>query len=67
MNLRQLVYRFLELPHVTRVEIAQSLNLTRKSDSKLSDHAVYSKWLVRASKAKQLAKLWEQVNEHHEL
>lgn len=58
---KTLTYRFLSLPHLVRLEIAQSMNLLREEDEGLFDAELLDRILKRAADAKRLAELWDQV------
>jgi predicted MPP superfamily phosphohydrolase len=62
---RTLTYRFLSLSHVTRLEIAQKLQLLDNSDEGLMDFELFGRIFKRAVEKKQLEKLWEMVEEAH--
>jgi hypothetical protein len=62
---RTLTYRFLDLPHITRIEIAQELVLYKNEDEGLRDPELLERIFRRAAEQKILAKLWDKVEEQH--
>lgn len=60
---RRLTYRFLNLPHHSRVKIVQELGLVREDDEGLRDAELYPLYFVRAAEAGSLPKLWDLVND----
>jgi hypothetical protein len=60
---RWLTYRFLNLPHHSRVKIVQELGLVREDDEGLRDAELYSRYFSRAAEAGSLPKLWDLVND----
>lgn len=62
---RTLTYRFLDLPHVTRIEIAQELDLYKDEDEGVRDPELLERIFRRARDGKLLAKLWDRVEAHH--
>jgi hypothetical protein len=62
---RTLTYRFLDLSHVTRIEIAQELGLYRNEDEGVRDPELLERIFRRANEAKLLAKLWNLVERQH--
>lgn len=62
---RILTYRFFELPHVKRLDVARELNLIRDEDEGLSDTALFHRIMTRARDERVLADLWDKVQEHH--
>jgi hypothetical protein len=56
---RKLVYRFLDLPHVRRMEVVKSLGLAEEADTDLS---LYFK---RAEEREILDKLWRAIEIAH--
>lgn len=60
---RRLTYRFLNLPHHSRVKIVQELGLVREDDEGLRDAELYSRYFSRAAEAGSLPKLWDLVND----
>jgi hypothetical protein len=63
---RTLTYRFLDLSHVTRIEIAQELGLYRNEDEGVRDPELLERIFRRASEGKKLEKLWELVEGRHD-
>jgi hypothetical protein len=63
---RTLTYRFLDLSHVTRIEIAQELGLYQNEDEGVRDPELLERIFRRASEGKKLEKLWELVEERHD-
>ena len=61
---RSLTYRFLELPHVSRIAIAQALGLYRNEDEGLVDAELFERIFDRAAKGRCLEKLWLDVHEY---
>jgi hypothetical protein len=64
---RTLTYRFLSLPHITRLEIAQQMRLLREEDEGLFDAKLFERVLARASEGNRLAELWDMVEARHEI
>jgi len=60
---RRLTYRFLNLPHHSRVKIVQELGLVREDDEGLRDAELYSRYFSRAAEAGSLPRLWDLVND----
>ncbi len=60
---RQLTYRFLQLPHVARVDVANVLGLRDRGDEKLTDNEQYVLIFQRAKQANLLDTLRTAVEE----
>lgn len=60
---RRLTYRFLNLPHHSRMKIVQELGLVREDDEGLRDAELYSRYFSRAAEAGSLPRLWDLVND----
>ena len=63
---RKLTYRFLDLPHVVRIEIAYELGLYTNDDEGLRDPELFDRIFQRATRNKKLADLWDKVEHHHD-
>jgi hypothetical protein len=63
---KTLTYRFLSLPHLARLEIAQAMKLLKEEDEGLFDAALFERILQRAVENERLAELWDQVESRHE-
>lgn len=63
---RKLTYRFLDLPHVVRIEIAYQLELYTNDDEGLRDPELFDRIFQRATRNKKLADLWDKVEQHHD-
>ena len=63
---RTLTYRFFDLPHVTRIEIAQELGLYSNEDEGLRDAELLERIFQRANLKKLLAALWNLIEKHHD-
>jgi hypothetical protein len=63
--IRVLTYRFLDLAHVVRIDIARELSLLRDEDEGLEDYKLFSRVLTRAAQEKLLAQLWDKIEERH--
>ena len=59
--MRRLTYRFMGLPHVRRLLIAQALELTRDEDEGVRDDVLWRRMVDRARTANQLDRLWDAV------
>lgn len=63
---RKLAYRFLELPYVKKMKIAQDLDLLDHEGFKgESGHDMYARFFQRAKKRKLLNRLWFRVEIAH--
>ena len=62
---RILTYRFFDLPHVTRIDIACELELYMDEDEGLQDFELFDRILRRAIERDLLARLWEEVEIRH--
>jgi predicted phosphodiesterase len=62
---RTLAHRFLSLPYVGRMEVAQSLSLLRDEDEALPETERSKRIFVRARENRQLAQLWTAVEQRH--
>lgn len=62
---RILVYRFLSLPHVTRLDIARMLELYPDDAQGLDDGEVINRILKRASDESKLAAFWDEIERKH--
>ena len=60
---RQLTYRFFELSHVQRIEVAQKLTLLRDEDEGLTDATLYQRIFKRAFDENLLPSLWDTVEQ----
>ena len=58
---RALTYRFLDLPHITRLQIAQRLDLYTNDDEGIKDADLFERIFTRALRTNKLELLWEQV------
>jgi predicted phosphodiesterase len=63
---KTLTYRFLSLPHLARLEVAQAMKLLKEEDEGLFDAALFERILQRAVEKGQLAELWDQVESRHD-
>lgn len=63
---RTLTYRFLDLPHVVRIEIAQQLGLYADEDEGLRNPELLDRIFQRATDQRRLGQLWEQVESRHD-
>lgn len=63
---RTLTYRFLDLSHVTRIEIAQELGLYQNEDEGILDPELLERIFRRASEGNKLERLWALVEERHD-
>ena len=61
---RKLTYRFLELPHVYRMEIVQSMGIVQEKNVK--DDELYVRMFIKARDEGRLAQLWEEIEKRHE-
>jgi hypothetical protein len=64
-EIRRLVYRFVELPHVTKHDIAHSLNLIEDDDEQFYEMELWNRIILRAHDRGLLAKLREKVQEQY--
>jgi hypothetical protein len=62
---RILTYRFFELPHVKRLDVARDLSLIRDEDEGLSDTELFHRIMIRSRDEGRLAELWDKVQEQH--
>ncbi len=62
---RTLTYRFLRLPFVEKIKIAQSLELLQEEDDGLQDYELFARIFKRALDAKVLEILWIKVETAH--
>jgi hypothetical protein len=62
---RKLTYRFMDLPHHTKLKIAQSLGLIRDEDEGLRDAELYRRYFDRAAEMGKLADLWRAVENEY--
>lgn len=62
---RKLTYRFLELPHVVRLQISVDLGLYTPDDRGLNDHDLYTLILKRAKERGLLPDLLAKCEEWH--
>ena len=63
---KTLTYRFLSLPHLIRLEIAQEMGLLQEQDEGLLDAELLVRMIDRAAANRQLAELWHRVEEQLE-
>ena len=63
--IRVLTYRFFELPHLVRRDIARKLDLLRDSDEGLQDFELFEQLYNRSRDVNQLADFWETVQSQH--
>jgi hypothetical protein len=62
---RKLIYRFLSLPYLVRLEIARNLDLIREEDAKLAERDLYPLYFARARENRKLEMLWNEVEKRH--
>ncbi len=62
---RTLTYRFLDLPHVVRLKIAQDLGLYTNEDEGLFDFELFDRFFERAEQHRVLSRLWDSVEAQH--
>lgn len=62
---RILTYRFFDLSHVERIDIARELNLLRDDDEGVTDAELYKRIFHRATESDVLSDLWSKVGEKH--
>lgn len=60
---RALTYRFLSLPHIVRIEIAQTLGLLEDDDEGLRDFQLLARIVERATERTKLEELWRSVEQ----
>jgi predicted MPP superfamily phosphohydrolase len=63
--IRILTYRFFDLAHVVRIDIARDLKLLRDEDEGLEDYELFNRILTRAAKEKLLDQLWDIIEKQH--
>ena len=59
---RRLTYRFLSLPHYSRLKIVQQLNLIEPDDEGLRDSELYPRYFSRAAEGGRLFEFWNLIN-----
>ena len=62
---RTLTYRFFDLPHIVRIDVARSLGLYRDEDEGLQDFELFGRIFERAIAENALAALWDAVERQH--
>ena len=62
---RKLTYKFMDLPHHTKLKIAQNLGLIRDEDEGLRDAELYKRYFDRAAELNKLAELWDLVQNEY--
>lgn len=62
---RVLTYRFLDLAHVIRIDIARELGLLKDEDEGLQDYELFERIFTRAVRGDMLAQLWDKVEQKH--
>ena len=62
---RMLMYRFLTLPYVSKVEIATGLGLLSNDDAGIAEPELYLRYYSRAKDQGILAKFWDAVERAH--
>ena len=62
---RTLTYRFLSLPYVSRIEVAQVLGLLEDYDKGVRDGELFRRFFRRAKEKDILARLWNEVEVRH--
>ena len=62
---RKLIYRFLSLPYLVRLEIARDLGLIHEEDANLTEGDLYPKYFARAKESQKLENLWNEVEKRH--
>jgi hypothetical protein len=55
----------MDLPHHTKMKIAQNLGLIRDEDEGLRDAELYKRYFERAAEMDKLAELWDQVQHEY--
>lgn len=62
---RTLTYRFFDLPHIARIDIARSLGLYKDEDEGIPDSELFSRLIKRASSENKLPDLWDGIESKH--
>ena len=62
---RRLVYKFVELPYVCKLDVIAKCNLGRKNDDKLDDLVRWNEVFKRAKERGRVRELWEAVCAAH--
>lgn len=62
---RILAYRFLDLPHITKLDIALDLGLLHDEDEGVRDAELYKRIFQRAVESDLLSELWDKVEQKH--
>ena len=63
---RRLTYRFLSLPYIARIRVAQTLGLLEEDDKKVHEDAeLFKRFFRRAQEKKVLKQLWDEVEKYH--
>jgi len=62
---RVLTYRFFDLAHVVRIDIASELGLLKDEDEGLQDYELFERILTRAAKENLLIQLWDKIEKRH--
>jgi hypothetical protein len=58
---RRLTYKFMELPHVLKLQAIEKCHLGKKNDDKLEDLVRWTEIFKRAKEAGKVRILWEEV------
>lgn len=62
---RILTYRFFDLSHIERIDIARELDLLRDEDEGVNDAELYKRIFRRAADSKVFEELWTKVEQRH--
>ena len=64
-RVRVLTYRFFNLAHVVRIDIARELKLLKDEDEGLQDYELFERVFTRAARENLLVQLWDKIEERH--
>ena len=62
---RIITYRFFDLSHIVRIDIASELGLYSDEDEGIEDSDLFERIFERASSRGVLDRLWDKIEEYH--
>lgn len=64
-SVRTVTYRYLRLPYITKMRIAQDMELLRDEDEGITDTELFKRIFLRAHEKGELEQLWSCIETYH--